>query len=213
MFKTGRGYSIRWSSAQVAVQENHGIDTPAAQATDAPRAGGTYADQPQFSGLQGAVSPNTLKAITVNPMKLTHMSPVQAAVLPLLPQLAEPYKPESEEDSSRRPVRDLLVKARTGTGKTVAFLVPAIEARLKAIHAFAENVGKDSGLKNDFTLRKRAERTFVHEHVGTLILSPTRELATQIANEAMKLTRHHEGFQVQLFVGGTPTCMTRVTPG
>ena len=30
----------------------------------------------------------------------------------------------------------------------------------------------------------------------------TRELATQIANEALRLTSHHDGFEVELLVGG-----------
>ncbi|KAF7968521.1 hypothetical protein HWV62_30171 [Athelia sp. TMB] len=130
------------------------------------------------------------------------MSPVQAEVLPLLPHIAEPYSAEPPADGTPRPPRDLLVKARTGTGKTLAFLVPAVEARLKAISAFGRAAVRDAGLTADKTLQARAERVFAREHVGTLIISPTRELATQIANEALRLTHHHKGFEVRLFVGG-----------
>ena len=49
----------------------------------------------------------------------------------------------------------------------------------------------------------KAETRFARETVGTLILSPTRELATQIANEALRLSHHHKGFEVRLFTGGT----------
>ena len=124
------------------------------------------------------------------------MSPVQAAVLPRLPGLVE-----ASEDKSRP---DLLVKARTGTGKTLAFLIPAVEARLKAIRAHEEKVSQDT-MNNDSALLRRAAARFAKTNVGTLIISPTRELATQIANEAIKLTSHHargEGFEVRLFVGG-----------
>lgn len=38
--------------------------------------------------------------------------------------------------------------------------------------------------------------------VGTLIISPTRELATQIANESIKLTTHHKEMETRLLVGG-----------
>jgi hypothetical protein len=38
--------------------------------------------------------------------------------------------------------------------------------------------------------------------VGTLVISPTRELATQIAVEAEKLVTHHKEYTVQLLVGG-----------
>jgi ATP-dependent RNA helicase MSS116 len=157
---------------------------------------------PKFASLKGAIDYDTLKALTTKPFNLTTMSSVQAEVLPLLPQIAEPYS-EEHEVGSPRPPRDLLVKARTGTGKTLAFLVPAVEARLKAIEAFAKKAVKDAGLTSDKHMEGRAKRVFTREHVGTLILSPTRELATQIANEALRLTHHHKDFEVRLFVGGT----------
>ncbi|KZP03070.1 DEAD-domain-containing protein, partial [Athelia psychrophila] len=130
------------------------------------------------------------------------MSPVQAEVLPLLPQIAEPYSGALGADGKALP-RDVLVKARTGTGKTLAFLVPAVEARLKAIEAHGLQAVKDAGLTTDKALKHRAERIYAREAVGTLIISPTRELATQIANEALRLTHHHAGFEVRLFVGGS----------
>lgn len=68
------------------------------------------------------------------------MSAVQERVLGLLPELAAPSargapKAETGEEANvstrgkRAIATDLLVKAKTGTGKTVAFLVPALEAR------------------------------------------------------------------------------------
>lgn len=130
------------------------------------------------------------------------MTPVQAAVLPLLPALAEPYSPDPPAEGSPRPARDLLVKARTGTGKTLAFLVPAIESRLKAIDLAGKIAVRDAGLTSDKALEARVKRVFCRTEVGTLVISPTRELATQIANEALRLTHHHPDFEVRLFVGG-----------
>jgi len=158
---------------------------------------------PLFSSLKGSVSYDTLKALTAKPFNLTRMSPVQAEVLPLLSQLTQPYSADPPADGSPSPPRDLLVKARTGTGKTLAFLVPAVEARLKSIEAFAKQAVKDAGLTSDKGMEGRARRVFSREHVGTLIISPTRELATQIANEALRLTHYHKDFEVRLFVGGT----------
>ena len=154
---------------------------------------------PHFMTMEGSISPLTLKALTQTPMKLTHMSPVQAEVFPLLPKLAEQYDPNAPDDGS---ARDLLVKARTGTGKTLAFLLPAVEARLKAVEAHGKQAVKDAGLTGDKNLEMRAQRAFAQKNLGTLIISPTRELATQIAVEAQRLTSHLEGFQVKLFVGG-----------
>ncbi|KAF9458939.1 P-loop containing nucleoside triphosphate hydrolase protein [Collybia nuda] len=156
-------------------------------------------EPPHFSTLKGRVSERALQAIISKPMNLTHMSPVQAEVFPLLPELADPYDPET---SANGPPRDLLVKAKTGTGKTLAFLLPAVEARLKALEAHGKQAVVDAGLTDDKQLEHRAQQAFARENVGTLIISPTRELATQIATEAMRLTSHLDGFQVRLFVGG-----------
>ncbi|KAL2544095.1 putative DEAD-box ATP-dependent RNA helicase 48 [Forsythia ovata] len=78
--------------------------------------------------------------------------------------------------------KDALVKARTGTGKSVAFLLPAIETVLKASSS------------------KIVQRVLP---VYVLIICPTRELASQIAAEANVLLKYHEGIGVQTLVGGT----------
>lgn len=152
-------------------------------------------DQPSFDTLAGKVSRETLSAIS-SVLKIQTMSPVQAAVLPLLPALAEPYDPESKNP------RDLLVKAKTGTGKTLGFLIPLVEARMKALKLAGQKAVEDAGLATDRHLAARAIRMMARSEAGALIISPTRELATQIANEAIRLTSHHQGFEVRLFVGG-----------
>ena len=156
-----------------------------------------------FTDLKGIVRHDTLKAITVKPFKMSTMTVVQAAVLPLLPDLIKPHDPNPSADDPPPAARDLLVKARTGTGKTLAFLVPAIEARLNAIENAGKQAVRDAGLATDKQLEGRAQRIFSRTEVGTLVISPTRELATQIANEALRLAYHHENFEVRLFTGGT----------
>lgn len=159
----------------------------------------TAESQPPFTTLRTKLAPDTLRAITDKPFNHVHMSSVQAAVLPLLPELARPY----DEDEPLGSPRDLLVKAKTGTGKTLAFLVPAIEARIKAI----EKAGVDALEKNDGRPDSRVVENAKHKYarstVGTVVISPTRELATQIAHEATKLTHWHKGFEVKLFTGGS----------
>ncbi|KAG2003531.1 RNA helicase [Coprinopsis cinerea AmutBmut pab1-1] len=139
-------------------------------------------DKPLFSSLQGKVHDKTLKALTQSPFQYNHMSVVQAEVLPLLPGLAQPRAENPES-------KDLLVKARTGTGKTIAFLVPALEARVKQLEDVAPG-------------DRRVQHRYAMDNVGALVISPTRELATQIVQEAQKLTTHHPGYQVPMFVGG-----------
>ena len=104
--------------------------------------------------------------------------------------------------SSKRPPRDLLVKVCTGTGNTLAFLAPAIKARLKAIEEVGQQAVKDTGLVSDRHVEGRVRRIFTREQVGTLIIFPTRELALQITHEALRLTHHHQDFEVPLFEGG-----------
>lgn len=78
--------------------------------------------------------------------------------------------------------RDVLGRARTGTGKTVAFLLPAIERILQS---------------EDYKMGS---------NIGIVVVSPTRELATQIADQAEKLLAFHpKGMSVQVMFGGTNT--------
>ncbi|KAF5350960.1 hypothetical protein D9756_008237 [Leucocoprinus leucothites] len=151
---------------------------------------------PQFSSLENVLHPGISRALTQGPFKLTTMSSVQAAVLPLLPELMQPYDPEKSSS------RDLMVKAKTGTGKTLAFLIPAVEARLKALDQHAKGATQDTGLRPGRNLTDSAQRQFARKHTGIVIISPTRELATQIGNEARKLVKHLNKFEVHLFVGG-----------
>ena len=135
-----------------------------------------------FAALQDRISPEIYKALVDRPFRFSKPSSVQSAVLSMLPGLA------SSADASTAPGPDLLVKARTGTGKTVAFTVPALEHRLRSLAA----TGSDGRTQFD----RRGATT-----VGCLILSPTRELASQIAVEAVKMCTHTR-LEVQLFVGG-----------
>ena len=188
--------SVAWRFSSTAAQPARATDTTSAndkgKGKDAPVLG---EDQPAFSTLEGKVSKVTLSTIA-STFNITNMSPVQAAVLPLLPELAEPYNPDSKN------ARDLLVKARTGTGKTLGFLIPAVEARVKALHAAGKQAVLDAGLVSDRHMELRAKRVLSRTVAGALIISPTRELATQIANEALRLTSRQDGFEVRLFVGG-----------
>lgn len=69
----------------------------------------------------------------------------------------------------------MLAKAKTGTGKTLSFLLPAIEGVART---------------------PRAQR----RGISVLIISPTRELAQQIADEAKQvLVRVWVGFRGQTY--------------
>ena len=80
-----------------------------------------------------------------------------------------------------------LAQARTGTGKTLAFLIPVLQ-----------NI-----ISNDPSLEKpsRGHRGRAPD-IRAIIISPTRELAEQISVEALKVTRD-TGVIVQTAVGGS----------
>lgn len=91
----------------------------------------------KFSNLKGKINGALYKALTQRPFNFEKMSSVQEAVLNLLPELAveAPKNREGGEEAQaiNKARQDLLVKAKTGTGKTIAFLVPALEARFNDI--------------------------------------------------------------------------------
>ncbi|KAI0777238.1 P-loop containing nucleoside triphosphate hydrolase protein [Trametes elegans] len=195
--RAGRTSSVRFtSSSSKALPETLRHDL--AEATSAAEEQTTlpHADQPKFETLQGTVSPELLRALMYTPFRLDHMSPVQAAVASRIPTLLQSH------EGAIGP-RDLLVKARTGTGKTLAFLIPAVEARYRRLRDVGAQAANELG-KTKYALIARAVDQYAENNVGVLIVSPTRELATQIANEAIKLTRHLHQFQVRLLVGGLP---------
>ncbi|KAJ6723076.1 DEAD-BOX ATP-DEPENDENT RNA HELICASE 25 [Salix koriyanagi] len=111
---------------------------------------------------QCSISPLSLKGI--KDAGYEKMTVVQAATLPAIVK-----------------GKDVLAKAKTGTGKTVAFLLPSIEV-----------VVKSPPLDRD---QKRPP-------IIVLVICPTRELATQAATEANKLLKYHPSIGVQVVIGG-----------
>ncbi|KAF5532603.1 RNA helicase [Fusarium phyllophilum] len=108
------------------------------------------------------VNPLIVRTIT-NDMKFEFMTPVQAATM----------------DELLPPNRcDCLVQARTGTGKTMAFLIPALQT---------------------MTNQNRA----AGDGISLLVISPTRELALQISAEAKKVLQGLPKYRVQVAIGGT----------
>lgn len=118
----------------------------------------------RFDGLlaQNQVHPLVIRTITED-MGFEYMTPVQAATVD---ELLPPNR------------SDCLVQAKTGTGKTMAFLLPALQTML------TENRPVDAG-------------------ISLLVISPTRELAMQISTEATKLLQRLPRYRVQIAIGGT----------
>jgi ATP-dependent RNA helicase MSS116 len=103
------------------------------------------------------ISPILMRTI-LDKLKFDKMTPVQAATL---------------DDLLQR--QDCLVQAKTGTGKTLAFLIPAIEA-----------------------MQRQPVRG-----ISLLVITPTRELAQQIAKEASALLQDLPRYRIGIAIGGT----------
>ncbi len=84
---------------------------------------------------------------------------------------------------------DWMVSSQTGSGKTAAFLLPALHALLETP---AMSKGEQAARKHRAGASPRV-----------LILCPTRELAAQVAEEAIGLVRFVRGIRIANVVGGT----------
>ena len=82
--------------------------------------------------------------------------------------------------------KDLMGSSRTGSGKTAAFILPALDKILAARAAdSARPRGKNYGPR-------------------VLVLAPTRELAMQVAKAAQTYGRHVPGLRICTVLGGMP---------
>ena len=112
---------------------------------------------------------------------------------------------------------DLMVSSQTGSGKTAAFLLPVLHTLLaqRAAEEAAERAEFDQAtadaLAKGEVAPKRPKRkdptnprNFKAPTPGALIVCPTRELAQQVANDAIDLVRHCRGLRVANVVGGMP---------
>nr|KYP56065.1 DEAD-box ATP-dependent RNA helicase 31 [Cajanus cajan] len=141
-----------------------GFDRRTAEPVPRPSSPGgsdSYLSDTRFD--QCSISPLSLKG--VKDAGYEKMTVVQEATLPVILK-----------------GKDVLAKAKTGTGKTVAFLLPSIEAVAKL---------------------PPSDRDQRRPPIHVLVICPTRELASQAAAEANKLLKYHPTIGVQVVIGGT----------
>ncbi len=112
---------------------------------------------------------------------------------------------------------DLMVSSQTGSGKTAAFLLPVLHTLLSQIaqaeadeRAEFERLTAEALAKGEPAPKrpKRKDptnaRNFKAPSPGALIVCPTRELAQQVAHDAIDLVQHCRGLRVANIVGGMP---------
>jgi len=151
------------SSSPERVQTNNGNNASRNVANTAQKKSGHITDH-KFADLD--ISTESRRAMA-EVFGYEFMTAVQHETLPLI----------LKED------KDCLAKAKTGTGKTLAFMIPTIEK----ITASMSNKAKN------------------RSDICCLVISPTRELAQQIGTETEKLLSFHKSHlkKVIVCVGGT----------
>ena len=169
------------------------------------------AEAPQVDVPNGFVelglAPELVKA--VGDLGYTQPTTVQQKTIPLaLP---------SNNGEAKQGFIDLMVSSQTGSGKTAAFLLPVLHTLIQQ-QAEAEAADKAAWDKlvadaaaNGEEPPKRAKRkdptntrNFKAPTPGALIVCPTRELAQQVAHDAIDLVKHCRGLRVANVVGGMP---------
>ena len=123
----------------------------------------------------------------------------------------------SAKDGKSNAYTDLMVSSQTGSGKTAAFLLPVLHTLIQqmAEQEAAERAEFDlacaDAAANGEPAPKRAKRkdptnprNFKAPAPGALIVCPTRELAQQVAQDAIELVKHTRGLRVANVVGGIP---------
>jgi len=123
----------------------------------------------------------------------------------------------SDNADAKKGYVDLMVSSQTGSGKTAAFLLPVIHTLLKQLseaeaedRAAYEKSVADAIAKGEEPPKKAKRkdptntRNFKAPTPGALIVCPTRELAQQVAHDAIDLVKHCRGLRVANVVGGMP---------
>ena len=116
-----------------------------------------------------------MAVITADPNPTTfNQLPLSPSILTVLDEIGYQYATPVQAGSIAPALegRDLMVQSQTGTGKTAAFTLPLIE-RLKSV-----------------------------TEISALALTPTRELARQVAQEAERLAAQTPSFTVSCVYGG-----------
>ncbi|KAK6331365.1 hypothetical protein TWF730_004447 [Orbilia blumenaviensis] len=137
-----------------------------------PQGSAPPANPTTFAGLADIGIHNSIVDTITNKLQYENMTEVQAKTIPV-----------------SITGTDVIARAKTGTGKTLAFLIPAISNILK------------KGLKKP-THPKNIDGNKSFADPRILVISPTRELAEQIAKDALVLVRG-TNLHVSCMVGGT----------
>ena len=158
--------------------------------------------------LKMGLAPELLQA--VKDLGFTQPTIVQEKTIPMAMQ-------GLSDDAKTAKFTDLMVSSQTGSGKTAAFLLPVLHTLLKQQADAATREREDferacaeaqargeAAPKRPRRKDPTSSRNFKAATPGALVLCPTRELAQQVAHDAIDLVRHCRGLRIANVVGGMP---------
>jgi superfamily II DNA/RNA helicase len=198
------------SPAQSPTNETFVTETLALDAADVndhePTDAEITPEQPNGFVLLG-LAPELVQAVA--DLGYTQPTPVQLKAIPLA-------LPKETLGEAHRYI-DLMVSSQTGSGKTAAFLLPVLHTLLQEMAAeeeaeraaFAQACSDAAANGEPAPKRPKRKdptnsRNFKAPTPGALIVCPTRELAQQVAHDAIDLVKHCRGLRVANIVGGMP---------
>ena len=210
-FSSGSALGSSESSAYTS-EGSHGTDSPENFAEPAVIEADTIAaavvEEIPNGFIPLGLAPELIRA--VKDLGFTQPTTVQLKTIPLAMQA------DAANEKAGR-FTDLMVSSQTGSGKTAAFLLPVLHTLLKQ-QADAEAKERTDfeqatadALAKGEPAPKRAKRkdptnmrNFKAATPGALVLCPTRELAQQVAHDAIDLVQHCRGLRIANVVGGMP---------
>ncbi|HHV7524913.1 TPA: DEAD/DEAH box helicase [Burkholderia orbicola] len=165
--------SINSSPLNAIADQALGLDAAAAPAAVEPAS-----DEPSFASL--GLSPEIVSALQA--AGYVKPTPVQQRAIP-----------------AGIAGRDLLVSSPTGSGKTAAFMLPAIErfAQLQKTQAQQPRAPREPNQGD-----RRVRRPQPVARPGLLVLTPTRELAMQVTTAASTYGKHLKRLRTVSILGG-----------
>ncbi|TFZ04307.1 DEAD/DEAH box helicase [Ramlibacter rhizophilus] len=152
------------------------------------------------------LAPELIQA--VEDLGFTQPTPVQEQAIPLAM--------DGAEGGEAARFIDLMVSSQTGSGKTAAFLLPVLHTliaqqaeRAAQEEAEQQRLADEAAARGEAPQRRKRRnptdpRNFKAATPGALVLCPTRELAQQVAHDAIDLVRHCKGLRIASVVGGMP---------
>ena len=170
-------------------------------------------DSQALQATESVATPNPFEALGLAPELLAAVADLGYAEPTAVQQRAIPLALVHQTADTN----DLMVSSQTGSGKTAAFLLPVLHTLLVMQQ---EAAGRDKAawdarvadaLAKGEPAPKRPRRhspmdarRFKPAVPGALVLCPTRELAKQVARDAIDLVRHCRNLRIANVVGGMP---------